>query len=589
MAEAMDALVRAITRHQAGELDAAARAYRAILADHPDHADALHLLGLVLFQNGDAVTATDHIRRAIVIDPRAAMYHANLGRILMAQGRAADAAEAYREAVALTPKDAAVHSDLAAALVSTGDFDAARSRARLALELNPNLAPAHLNLGLALQGGGASSASGAEACFQRAAALDPNLADAHQALGQLHQARGEDDAAMECYRQAIRAQPGMAEARCNLGNILRERLDLSAALAQYDAGLENTPGVAALHANKGVALHELGRFDDALASYDRALALDPDDAECQRNRAMTLLLQGRFQEGWQVYEARWRTARFKGQTRARQKPRWTTGGAADGATVLLRAEQGLGDTLQFARYAPMVAATGQHVIVECPGALVRLMTSLDGVIQVIEQGGGSPLPNHDFQAPLMSLPGVFATDLSTIPADVPYLRAAESDAAVWRRRLEKVAGPRIGIVWKGSPDHPRDRVRSPGLAPLLPLLKLPGAAFVSLQKDGGADLATHGATDVIDLTADLTDFAATAALVDCLDLVVTCDTAVGHLAGALGRPVAMLLPHVPEWRWLLDREDTPWYPTMRLFRQPAAGDWGGAIDALVVYIRRHWL
>lgn len=588
MAEAMDALARAITRHQAGALDDAARAYRAILADHPDHADALHLLGLVHFQTGDAAAATDHIRRAIAIDPRVAMYHANLGRVLMAQDRAADAVEAYREAVALSPKDAAVHSDLAAALVTTGDFDAARSRARLALELDPNLAPAHLNLGLALQAGGASSASGAEACFQRAAALDPNLADAHQALGQLHQARGEDDAAMECYRQAIRVQPGMAEARCNLGNLLRERLDLSAALAQYDAGLENAPGVAALHANKGVALHELGRFDDALASYDRALALDPDDAECQRNRAMTLLLLGRFADGWEAYEARWHTARFKGQTRARQKPRWTAGGGG-GATVLLRAEQGLGDTLQFARYAPMVAAAGQRVVLECPGALVRLMTSLDGVVQVIEQGGGSPPPRHDYQVPLMSLPGEFATDLSTIPADVPYLRAAESDTAVWRRRLEKVAGPRIGIAWKGSPDHPRDRVRSPGLAPLLPLLKLPGAAFVSLQKDGAPDLAAHGATAVIDMTADLSDFAATAALVDCLDLIVTCDTAVGHLAGALGRPVAMLLPHVPEWRWLLERDDTPWYPTMRLFRQPAAGDWDGAIDALGVYISRHWL
>jgi tetratricopeptide (TPR) repeat protein len=589
MAEAMDALARAIARHQAGDLDAAARAYRAILADRPDHADALHLLGLVLFQEGDMAAATDHIRRAIAIDARAAMYHANLGRVLMTQGRASEAVEAYREAVALTPKDAAVHSDMAAALVTAGDVDAARARARLALELDPNLAPAHLNLGLALQGGGASAAAGAEACFRRAAALDPNLADAHQALGQLHQARGEDDAAMECYRQAIRAHPGMAEAHCNLGNILRERLDLAAAMVQYDAGLASAPGVAALHANRGVALHELGRFDDALASYDRALALDPNDAECQRNRAMTLLLLGRFGDGWPAYEARWRTARFKGQARAGQKPRWTPGAGDAGATVLVRAEQGLGDTLQFARYAAMVAAAGQHVILECPAALTRLMASLDGVIQVTAQGAGVPPPGHDFQVPLMSLPNAFATDLSTIPADVPYLRAPDRETAAWRRRLDKLEGPRIGIAWKGSPDHPRDRVRSPGLATLLPLLDLPGAAFVSLQKDGGgADLTAHGAA-ITDMTADLADFAATAALVEGLDLVVTCDTAVGHLAGALGRPVAMLLPHVPEWRWLLDRDDTPWYPTMRLFRQPAAGDWAGAVDALAAYIRRHWL
>ncbi|MEQ9560211.1 MAG: tetratricopeptide repeat protein [Rhodospirillales bacterium] len=588
MAEVADALTRAISRHQAGDLGGAERAYRAILADHPDHADALHLLGLVAYQKGDAAAALEHICRAIAIDPRAAMYHANLGRVLMAQGRAADAAEAYREAVVLAPNDAAAHSDMAAALVTAGDFDAARPRARLALELDPNLAAAHLNLGLALQGGGASAAAGAEACFRRAAALDPNLADAHQALGQLHQARDEDDAAMECYRQAIRAHPGMAEAHCNLGNILRDRLDLTAALVQYDAGLAAAPDVAALHANRGVALHELGRFDDALASYDRALALDPDDAECQRNRAMTLLLLGRFTDGWPAYEARWRTARFKGQVRAGQKPRWTAGGAA-GATVLVKAEQGLGDTIQFARYATLLAAAGQHVTLECPAALVRLMASLDGVIQVVAQGGGAPPPSHDFQIPLMSLPGVFATDITTIPADVPYLRAPEQDCAAWSRRLDKIPGPRIGIVWKGSPDHPRDRVRSPGLAPLLPLLDLPGAAFVSLQKDGRADLAAHGADGVVDMTADLGDFAATAGLVECLDLVVTCDTAVGHLAGALGRPVAMLLPQVPEWRWLLDRHDTPWYPTMHLFRQSAAGDWNGAVNTLAAYIRRHWL
>tara|TARA_R110000772_G_scaffold41808_1_gene97602 strand:- start:185462 stop:187231 length:1770 start_codon:yes stop_codon:yes gene_type:complete len=589
MAEAMDALARAITCHQAGDLNVAEKAYLAILADHPDHADALHLLGLVFYQKGDAATAMAHIRRAIGIDPRAAMYHANLGRVLMAQGRAAEAAEAYREAVALAPNDAAVHSDMAAALVTAGDFDAARSRARLALELAPDLAPAHLNLGLALQGGGASAAVGAEACFRRAAACDPNLADAHQALGQLHQGRGEDDAAMECYRQAIRANPGMAEAHCNLGNILRERLDLSAAMAQYDAGLAAAPDTAALHANKGVALHELGCFDDALASYERALALDSDDAECRRNRAMTLLLLGRFAEGWPAYEARWRTARFKGQDRGGKAPRWTAAGAKPGARVLVRAEQGLGDTLQFARYAALLAAAGQHVTLECPAALVRLMASLDGVLQVVEQGAGTPPPSHDFQIPLMSLPGVFETDLTTVPADVPYLQASAQDCAAWRRRLEKQAGPRIGIVWKGSPDHPRDRVRSPGLGPLLPLFDLPGATFISLQKDGATDLAAHGAAAVVDMTGDLGDFAATAALVECLDLVVTCDTAVGHLAGALGRPVAMLLPHVPEWRWLLGRDDTPWYPTMRLFRQPATGDWAGAVDALATYIRRHWL
>lgn len=588
MAEVQDALARAIARHQAGDLEAALRAYGAILADHPDHADATHLLGLVHHQMGDPGAAVSHIRRAIALDPKAVMYHANLGRVLMAQGQAAAAVDAYRGAVALAPGDAAVHSDMAAALVAAGEFDAARTRAHLALELNPSCAPAHLNLGLALQRGGGTAAAGAEASFRRAADLDPRLADAHQALGQLHQARGEDDAAMECYRRAIQAQPGMAEAHCNLGNILRDRLDLTAAVVHYDAGLAAAPDVAALHANKGVALHEMGRFDDALAAYDRALVLAPEDAECQRNRAMTLLLLGRFKEGWPAYEARWRTARFKGTVRSQTKPRWTPATGEAGATVLVQAEQGLGDTIQFARYVRLLAAKDLHVTLECPAPLIRLMRTLDGVTQVIEQGG--PPPSHDFHIPMMSLPGAFATDLATVPADIPYLRPPDADTEQWRRRLDGLPGPRIGIVWKGSPGHPRDRVRSPGLAPLLPLLKLPRATFISLQKEGGEkDLTAHGVRSVVDATADLRDFASTAALVQNLDLVVACDTAVAHLAGALGRPVALLLPHVAEWRWLLGRTDTPWYPTMHLFRQHVPGEWSGAVNDVAVYIRKHWL
>jgi tetratricopeptide (TPR) repeat protein len=587
MADVQSALAQAISRHQAGDVDAAERAYREILAAQPAHADALHLLGLVLHQKGDPAGAVDHIRRAIEAAPKTVMYHANLGRVLMSRDLAEEAVDAYREAVSLSPDDAVLHSDMAAALVAAGECDAARARARLALELDENLAAAHLNLGLALQALGGVAAEDAEASFRRAADLAPDLADAHQALGQLHQARGEDDAAMERYRLAVHAQPGMAEAHCNLGNILRERFDLPAALVQYDAALTTSPDVAALHANKAVALHEMGRFEEALAGYDKALQLDPEDAECQRNRAMTLLLLGRFDEGWHAYEARWRTARFRQELRGSTKPRWTGGATDPGATVLVRAEQGYGDTIQFARYVDLIAARGLHAAVECPSPLVRLMRSLAGVTQVVEQG--APLPGHDVQIPMMSLPGAFKTDLDSVPADIPYLHPPKDLMDSWRRRLEHLAGVRIGLAWKGSANHPRDRVRSPGLAPLLELLKLPGASFLSLQKDGGdKDIAAHGAA-IEDFTNDLSDFAETAALIANLDLVVTCDTAVGHLAGALGRPVTMLLPHVPEWRWLLGRDDTPWYPTMRLIRQASPGDWAGAVAETSQYIRRHWL
>lgn len=588
MTDLLTSFDRALARHQAGDLQAAERLYRAILAAHPGHADATHLLGVTRFQQGDLAEAEAAIRRAIAADPKVPMYHGNLGRVLMAAGRAKEAAAAYRDGVALAPDDAALHSDMAAALVTAGDFDAARARARLAIELAPDLAPAHLNLGLALEAAGGMAAREAEASFRRAAELDPGLADAHQALGQLAQARGDEDAALEHYRRAIQARPGMVEAHCNLGNILRERQDYDAALVQYEAALATAPGHATLMANKAVTLHEMGRFEDALAAYAAALARDPDDAECRRNRAMTLLLLGRLEEAWPDYEWRWKTARFAPERRTWRKPRWTPSEGTQG-TVLVHAEQGMGDCIQFARYLPRLRDAGQHVVLECPEPLVRLMQSVDGVVQVVARG--DPLPSHDFHIPLMSLPGAMETTLASIPADVPYVVPNRDEAATWAARLAGLPRPRIGLAWKGSARHPRDRVRSPGLASLLPLLDLAGGSLVSLQRDGGAaDLAAlDGARRVIDVTPDLGDFAATAALLPALDVVVACDTAVAHLAGALGRPTLLMLPLVPDWRWLLERRDSPWYPTLRLFRQERPGDWDGVAARVKVHLNRHWM
>lgn len=591
MTDVLETLGRAISCHQADNLDEAERLYREILRGHPDHADATHLLGVVLFQRGDYERAEDFVRKAIAIDPKFAMYHANLGRIRMAAGQAGDAIPAYRDAIELDPDNAAQHSDLAAAQVTHGDYDAARARARLALELDPDLAQAHLNLGLAIRGIGGAAAREAKGCFQRAIALAPHMADAHQALGEELQSQGDDDAAMECYRMAIRAQPGMVEAHCNLGNILRDRQDLDAALVQYDAALETDDGVAAVHANRAVALHEKGRFQDALEAYGRAIELAPEDPEVHRNRAMTLLLMGRFSDAWPEYEWRLGTARFARERRTWKQPRWSLDAvsASDRCTVLIHAEQGLGDTVQFVRYATLVHERGFHVTLECQPELVRLLQPMDSLTQVIARG--ETLPSFDFQVPLMSLPGAFATDLSSLPSDVPYLSAPQEDREAWHRHLDDLQTPRIGLCWKGSAAHPRDQVRSPGLAPLLPILEMSGAAFVSLQKEGGSkDIETLNAQEKIyDPTSRLDDFAATAGLLANLDLIITCDTAVGHLAGALGRPVIMVLPQVAEWRWLMGRDDTPWYPSMRLIRQSVAGDWDGVVVELETYLKRHWL
>lgn len=583
MAAVDDILGRAVALHQNGDLAEAERHYREILDRQADHADALHLIGVIRFQQGAHAEAEDMIRRAIAADGAAAMYHANLGRVLKAAARPGEAAAAYRAALALAPGDPTLMSDLAAALVSDGDFAAAVEFGRRAVALSPGLAQAHLNLGLALQGQGGAEQDAAETAFRRAAELEPALADAHQALAQIHHARGEGAAAEACYHRALTADPAMVEAHCNLGNLLRERLDLDAALARYDAGLAVAAETSALHANKGVALHELGRFDEALAAYDRALDLDPaptEAAEIRRNRAMTLLLLGRMAVAWDDYEQRWHTARFRPLARAFDRPRWSPDEDGAGRTVLVHAEQGYGDTLQFVRYLPMVAARGWTVVLECQPPLARLLAGVDGAARVIAQG--DPLPAFDCHVPLLSLPGALNTTLETIPAVVPYLPSAEAEVRAWRERLATLPGLRVGLAWKGSPGHQRDRVRSPGLAPLLPLLEVAGVSFVSVQKTGGAeDLADLGVGDrVFDPTAMLTDFADTAALTRALDLVVTCDTAAAHLAGGLGVPVHLMLPRVPEWRWLLGRDDSPWYPTMRLFRQAVAGDWRGPVAAI---------
>jgi hypothetical protein len=319
----------------------------------------------------------------------------------------------------------------------------------------------------------------------------------------------------------------------------------------------------------------LGRPEAALQALERAIALAPDYADAHWNRALTLLLAGDFAQGWPAYEWRWRATGMREPDLA--APRWD-GGPLDGQTILLHAEQGLGDSIHFVRYAPLVAARGGRVIVQCPAPLARLLATCAGVARVIPRG--EPLPPFELQAPLMSLPGLLNTRLDNIPAEVPYLAPPAGAGAAAQAALAALAalGARrtVGVVWAGNPAHENDRNRSCP-ARCFAALGAPERALVSLQKGAGADdiAAIPGA---LDLGPRLEDFAATAAAIARLDLVIAVDTATAHLAGALGRPVWLLLPHAPEWRWQLRRDDSPWYPTMRLFRQERPGDWPGVFE-----------
>lgn len=571
-----DALKRGVAAHQAGDLGAAAALYEGILKVAPDHADANHLLGLISFQNGEMPTAIALIRRAIERDDTVALYHANLGRVLKAAGDDGAAVAAFGDALRLQPDDAVLLADLASAMIGAGAYDAARAHAERALKLDPNLAEAHLNLGLALQETSGAACADAVSAFHRALALKPSLAGAYLGLGvALHEA-GDGDQAMEAYRRALALDPGFVEAHCNLGNLLRDDCNFAAAVVHYRAALALDVGQPTVWGNLAVALQETGALTDALDAYDQAIELAPGDPDIRRNRGMALLAAGRFEEGWRDYEYRWRTQRFEGLTRDWPVPQWD-GGDVTGRRILVHAEQGLGDTLQFCRYLPLLAEAGAVVTVECADSLTSLLGGMPGVDAVVAPGG--PLPEIDLHVPMLSLPGLFGTTMETMPAKVPYLAAPTDAMRKWRDIAAGwPSGRRIGIAWRGSPAHVRDALRSPGLAPFMALTGIGDVTLVSLQKhDAAGELAaTPGAGGIIDPMMDVVDFADTAALIGVLDAVVSCDSAPLHLAGALGVPVIAVLPHVAEWRWGAVGERTPWYPAMTLVRQPGFGDWAGA-------------
>jgi hypothetical protein len=332
--------------------------------------------------------------------------------------------------------------------------------------------------------------------------------------------------------------------------------------------------------NRGAALFRMRRVQESLSHYAQALAVRPDHPEAHYFAGMTHLCLGEWEEGWKQFEWRWWTESFGGRGRSGGPKAWRGEEPIAGRTLLLTGEQGLGDTLHFVRYAPLVARRGARVILRVQPTLVPLLAGMHGVDRVVPTE--APTPEYDLRCPLMSLPLIFGTTLENVPADVPYLAAAPDRLERWRRRLGRKTGPRIGLVWSGNHGHRDDRNRSAPLERLLRLTSLPGREVLSLQKElRDADRAALAASGMRCFGDELEDFSDTGALVSLLDLVITVDTAVAHLAGALGRPVWILLPFAGDWRWMLDREDSPWYPTARLFRQGAPGAWEELAERVV--------
>jgi tetratricopeptide (TPR) repeat protein len=486
-----------------------------------------------------------------------------------------------RQAIAAEPEVADFHSNLSVALKAQGKLPAAVAACRRALALNPNFADALVNLGVLLAGQG--QAAEAEEAFRRAVSVSPNHANAHYSLGNVLKDRGRWAQAAACYETAWRIDSRFVDALSNLGVVRKEAGDVAGALACFRQALEINPRYVDAHSNMAFTLRSAGRVDEALACLNEAISLRPHAPDLSCNRAFLWLSLGNFERGWPEYEYRWQLPGRR--PRPFSQPHWDGAGLA-GKTILIYAEQGLGDTIQFIRYASLVKERGGKVVFESQPALVPLLSGVAGVDVLVAHG--KRLPRFDVQVPLLSLPGIFRTTLATIPTSTPYLRADPDLVARWRAALP-AGRTNIGIAWHGSSAQANDRHRSIPLAHFKNLAAMEGVTLVSLQKGEGAEqmCAWGPSAAPLDFGAAFDKggaFLDTAALMKSLDLVVTADTAVAHVAGALGVPVWTALCFDADWRWLRDREDCPWYPAMRLFRQQRPGDWGEVFDRIVAAI-----
>jgi len=530
----------------------------------------------------NAPAAAQAFAEAVALDPNFAEAHNNLANMQKRQGQIEAALASYARALALQPHYVEAHVNRANTLASLGRIPDAIAAYRQALALRPHFPPAERGLAVALQTlchaaqhqhQTANHAQAADLCRQVLAVV-PNHAEALNLLGVIACENDHSAQGAALIRRAIASNGTIANYHANLAGALTQLGQFEAAITTCQHALTLAPNHPGALNTLGAARSALGQYPQATATLRQAIAANPANPEAHFNLAGVLLSQGDLVNGWQEYEWRWQSDYFRNHLRGFAQPQWR-GEPAAGQTLLIHAEQGMGDSLQFCRYAPLVAARGLRIILEVPAPLVRLLRSLTGVHQVIARG--DPLPPFDLHCPMLSLPLAMGTTLDSIPASIPYLHPAPVEIATWNARLPSTA-PRIGLVWAGSPALPAmDTRRSLPPAILAPLFDVPGLHFISLQKDGPA---MPVALPLLNLMPDITDYADTAALIANLDLVIAVDTSVLHLAGALGKPVWLLDRFAPCWRWILGRNDSPWYPSLRIYRQTQPGDWSPVLAAV---------
>jgi tetratricopeptide (TPR) repeat protein len=596
---------QALSHHRAGNLARAGALYRRVLKLDPRHSDAMHLLGVIAGDSGQPDIAAALIAEAIRIRGPVPSYCASLGRVFGQRQMWHEAIACYRQALSRDPLNPAIHFNLGIALRAAGRLDEAILAFEQVCDLEPASANAWLELGSTLYAAGRPDP--AARCYERAIHQGPDSSKARYNLAVLRAGQGRWSEARDLLLQAVKLQPFDADAHNNLGSAYRALSDPARAHAHFRTALKiqashrnalenlarllwdegrleeslqvledlakHHPGYAAAYRHSGFVQLELARPSEAAESFRRCLGTTPEDAQAQWGLAFAELSLANFETGWPLYE--WRFRAFP-SGRHFDPPAWN-GQFLDGRPILLYAEQGFGDTIQFVRYAPFVKNRGGSVIVECQPGLRHLLETVEGIDQVV--GRGDPLPPFDCHASLMSLPRIFNSVPMRERFDIPYLFPDSDATEKWRALLRRDLDPgffRVGLTWAGNPGHRNDRKRSVPPEQFNSLADLDRVAWFALQKEA----RSQPELPFTALPAEIPDFAETAAAILNLDLIISVDTAVAHLAGALGKPVWTLLPHAPDWRWMMDREDTPWYPTMRLFRQPRRGDWAPVIETL---------
>jgi tetratricopeptide (TPR) repeat protein len=519
-----------------------------VLRAQPNWFDALHLLGVLKLQGGKAGAACTHLEQALKLNPTSSQVMSNLGMALAALNRDQEALTILDRAVAIMP----------------ASVEAITNRGNVLMKLGRS--------------------ADALAAFDAALALAPGFPGALANRGNALAALGRCEEALAQYDAVLAVVPAHAETHLNRGSALMALSCAAEAVAAFDRALALRPDYVKAHLGRGAARQALNQQREALEDFERAIALDKSNADAHHNAALARLTLGDYRRGFEQYEWRWKRSGMPARRRSFGKPLWLGEYPLARKRILIAAEQGLGDCIQFARYVPLLARSGATVVLEAPPPLCSLFARLEGAATVVARGDA--LPDVDVYCPAGSLPRALRTEVSSIPADVPYLRASEAHLAKWRERIERLPQPRIAVAWAGSADHVNDRNRSLQLRQMAPLFGLT-AGFISIQRE-------LRATDAEELTRQpalthvgeaLADFDDTAAVVTLADLVITVDTSVAHLAGALGRPTCVLVPFWPDWRWLLERADSPWYPTMRLCRQPKAGDWESVIAQIAGMVR----